>query len=131
MAEVVVGHCLDEQSVPQDRVLMSDGTVRAVRGNAWRDGRCPQSCTTVQPILERRGLLRHGKVGHADCLLVNARDLYEARCRQLRRLCPNCSVQPRFLPAPNPAWPEHLRKLATAASPARRLRAEDHARLHR
>jgi len=77
------------------RVVAPDGTVRSVRGLAWRSQVCPVPPEKMGPALDRRKLQRHGKVGHADATLVKAKDLWNVRREQLKRACPECTIKPK------------------------------------
>ncbi|MHB9108160.1 MAG: AAC(3) family N-acetyltransferase [Armatimonadota bacterium] len=86
--------CLDPFGSRQ-RVVGADGTVRTVNGFAWRDGLCPVSPANLAPALDRRGVQRRGKVGHADCFLLKAVDLWQERREQLKDACPVCMIKPK------------------------------------
>jgi len=79
-----------------DRVVGPDGTVREVRGLAFREKVCPIPPSRLNEALDRRGLQRHGKVGKADATLVKALDLYNVRREHLKGVCPTCTIQPRI-----------------------------------
>jgi aminoglycoside 3-N-acetyltransferase len=81
----------------KDRVVMPDGSVQVVPGIAWRERPCPAPlCPELDRLLDRRGLLRRGRVGQADCWLVRADDFWRTRRDQLRRHCPACRIQPKY-----------------------------------
>lgn len=86
--------CLDQFGSRQ-RVVDTDGTVQTVDGFAWRDGHCPVSPANLAPALDRLGVQRRGKVGHADCFLVKAVDLWLVRREQLKDACPVCEIKPK------------------------------------
>ena len=110
VAEVSMdGGCLD-QFARTERVVMPDGSVRDVRGLAWRDGSCPVPAAKIAATLDRRKLRRHGKVGGADATLVKAIDLWNVRREHLRKACPACKIRPRRVSRPSPLWPRHLRR---------------------
>jgi aminoglycoside N3'-acetyltransferase len=75
------------------RVLIN-GTVREVPGLAFRNGPCLSSPLQLNTALKNRQT--HGKIGNADSTLVKAIDLWHARRRHLKNLCPTCPVKPRY-----------------------------------
>ncbi len=81
-----------------DRVVMPDGNVAEVPGLAFRNGPCPVSPGKLNSALKNRQT--HGKVGLADATLVKAIDLWHARRRHLKNVCPTCPIKPRY-PAKN------------------------------
>jgi len=85
--------CLDQFGAVA-RIADTTGAVREVKGLAWRGGVCPAPPAELNAILDRRRVQRHGKVGHADCVLVQALEVWKARRAQLRKACPNCSIRP-------------------------------------
>lgn len=98
VAEVSVPcRCLDTFG-GSDRVVDAEGNVRVVPGLVWRGGDCPVSTALMEPALVRSGKLTKGKVGAADACLVKAKDLWQVRRRQLRKVCPTCKVRP------DPGW---------------------------
>jgi aminoglycoside N3'-acetyltransferase len=84
--------CIDPFGVP-NRVLIN-GTVREVPGLAFRDGQCPVSPRKLNNALKNRQT--SGKVGQADATLVKAVDLWNARRRHLKDVCPTCPIKPRY-----------------------------------
>jgi len=95
VAEVSMqGGCLGQFSSPE-RVVMPDGSVREVRGLAWRDGSCPVPVANLAKTLDRRKLRRRGKVGAADATLVRAFDVWSVRREHLADFCPVCKIRPR------------------------------------
>ena len=86
--------CLDQFGSRQ-RAVDADGIVQTVRGFAWRDGLCPVSPANLAPALDRLGVQRRGRVGHADCFLVKAFDLWQVRREQLKDACPACGIKPK------------------------------------
>jgi len=86
--------CLD-QFGSRRRIVDADGTVKTVNGFAWRDGLCPVAPADMTGELDRQGCQRHGKVGHADCFLVKAHDLWRVRREQLKDSCPTCEIKPK------------------------------------
>ncbi|MFO7898373.1 MAG: AAC(3) family N-acetyltransferase, partial [Planctomycetota bacterium] len=95
VAEISMGGgCLDQFARPE-RYVDRDGTVREVRGLAWRDGGCPISPRKLDAALDEAGLRRHGKVGHADATLVQAFDVWQMRRQHLKHACPTCDIEPR------------------------------------
>lgn len=87
--------CIDP-SGNRDRVLMADGSIREVPGLAFRESECPVEPVLLDDALDRAGVQRRGKVGHANCMLVRAGDLYEMRKAHLRDVCPTCPIKPRY-----------------------------------
>lgn len=77
-----------------DQVVGADGLVREVAGLAWRDGTCPVDPRGLDEWLEVTGRQQRGCVGKAECRLVRARDLIEARRRQLAGVCASCGIRP-------------------------------------
>ncbi len=77
------------------RIVAADGSVRQAPGLAWRAHACPVSPDKLTAAMDEPGLQRRGKVGHADCVLVKALDLYLVRRNHLRDACPRCTVKPR------------------------------------
>ena len=76
-----------------DRVVIN-GTVREVPGLAFRNGPCPVDPRKLNSALKNRQT--YGKVGNADTTLVKAIDLWHARRRHLKNVCPTCPVKPRY-----------------------------------
>lgn len=76
-----------------DRVVIN-GTVREVPGLAFRNGKCPVEPTKLNTALKNRQT--QGKVGKADATLVKAHDLWNARRRHLKKVCPTCPIKPRY-----------------------------------
>lgn len=76
-----------------DHVVIN-GTVREVPGLAFRNGPCPVDPRKLNSALKNRQT--HGKVGNADTTLVKAIDLWHARRRHLKNVCPTCPVKPRY-----------------------------------
>jgi aminoglycoside 3-N-acetyltransferase len=94
-----------EESVPSacndpfgniDKIVLPDGSVKQVKGLAWRDGTCPVPTAKIDEALDRRKLQKRGKVGAADCALVKALDLWKVRREQLKNLCPTCKIKPGY-----------------------------------
>jgi len=83
--------CIDPFGYPK-KVLIN-GTVSDVPGLAFRNGPCPASPRKLNTALKNRQT--HGKIGNADSTLVKAIDLWNARRRHLKNLCPTCPVKPR------------------------------------
>jgi aminoglycoside 3-N-acetyltransferase len=75
-------------------VVAPDGAVMEVRGLAWRTGTCPVPPSRIDEALDRRGLQRHGRVGHANATLVKAKDLWDVHREHLRDRCPSCPIRP-------------------------------------
>jgi aminoglycoside 3-N-acetyltransferase len=75
-------------------VVERDGTVRAVKGLAWRSSPCPVPVSKLDEALDERGLQRRGKVGHAESRLVKAIDLWKMRREHLGDTCSACTVRP-------------------------------------
>jgi len=94
VAEISVPCVCIDQFGRAYRVVMPDGTVKEVRGLAWRSSSCPVPPSRLDETLDARGLQRHGKVGNADATLVNALDLWYARREHLVDACPTCSITP-------------------------------------
>jgi aminoglycoside 3-N-acetyltransferase len=86
--------CLD-QFGSVDRIVMPDGSVKDVRGLAWRAGECPVSTRKMNETLDRRNLQRRGKVGNADATLVKAIDVWKTRREHIKQVCPTCNVRPK------------------------------------
>ena len=86
--------CIDPFGTPC-KIVAPDGSVRQVRGLAWRAGACPVSPEKMNQTLDRRRLQRHGKVGRADATLVKAKDLWDVRREHLREACPVCKIKPK------------------------------------
>lgn len=76
-----------------DRIVIN-GTVREVPGLAFRNGRCPVDPRKLNTALKNKQT--HGKVGNADSTLVKALDLWHARRRHLKNVCPTCPIKPRY-----------------------------------
>ena len=85
--------CIDPFGTPS-KIVDAEGRVRQVGGLAWRGGACPVSPRKLDPALDERGLQRRGRVGHADAMLVKAKDLWDVRREHLRDACPTCTVRP-------------------------------------
>jgi aminoglycoside N3'-acetyltransferase/aminopeptidase-like protein len=94
VAEISVPCSCIDQFGRTDRVVMPDGTVKEVRGLAWRSANCPVPPSRLDETLDDRGLQQRGKVGNADAMLVRARDLWSARREHLSDVCPTCTIQP-------------------------------------
>ncbi len=77
-----------------DRIVSADGSVRDVRGLAWRAGPCPLSPCFLNAALDEAGVQRRGGVGDATALLAPAQAIYELYRRRLAPLCPVCPVRP-------------------------------------
>jgi aminoglycoside 3-N-acetyltransferase len=77
-------------------ILMPEGTVRKVRGLAWRRGRCPVGLDRLEKALDRRKLLVRGEIGNAPSFLVKAIDLWRVRREQLKPACPVCKIRPNL-----------------------------------
>ncbi|MBT3602675.1 MAG: M28 family peptidase [Candidatus Latescibacteria bacterium] len=84
--------CIDPFGYPK-KVLIN-GTVSDVPGLAFRNGPCLASPRKLNAALKNRQT--HGNVGNADSTLVKAIDLWHARKRHLKDLCPTCPVKPRY-----------------------------------
>jgi aminoglycoside 3-N-acetyltransferase len=85
--------CLD-QFGSADRIVSEDGSVKTVRGLAWRAKPCPVKPAKLNETLDRRKKQKHGKVGNADATLVKASDIFTTRREHLKTACPNCKIQP-------------------------------------
>lgn len=88
--------CID-QFANTDHIVGYDGVVYSTPGQAFRSRGCPVSETKIDVSLDRSGLQRHGRVGHAASTLVKAADLYSVRRRHLRSACPSCNISPRYV----------------------------------
>ena len=77
-----------------DRIVMPDGSVQNVSGLAFRNGSCPVDPGKLNHALKNRQ--NHGKVGNANSTLVKALDLWHARRRHLKNVCPTCPIKPRY-----------------------------------
>ena len=84
--------CIDPFGHP-GRVVIN-GTVREVPGLVFRNGPCPVDPRKLNNALKNRQT--HGKIGNADSTLVKAIDLWHARRRHLKNVCPTCPVKPRY-----------------------------------
>lgn len=84
--------CIDPFGHP-GRVVIN-GTVREVPGLVFRNGSCPVSPRKLNTALKNRQT--HGKIGNADSTLVKAIDLWHARRRHLKNVCPTCPIKPRY-----------------------------------
>ncbi|MDA0710624.1 MAG: AAC(3) family N-acetyltransferase [bacterium] len=76
-----------------DRVVLN-GVVSDVPGLAFRNGPCPVDPRKLNGALKNKQT--HGKIGSADSTLVRAIDLWHARRRHLKDVCPTCPVKPRY-----------------------------------
>jgi aminoglycoside N3'-acetyltransferase len=94
VAEISVPCSCIDQFGKIGRVVMPDGTVQEVPGLAWRSASCPVPPSRLDETLNACGLQRHGKVGHADAMLVKALDLWNVRREHLADVCPTCTIQP-------------------------------------
>ena len=83
--------CIDPFGYPK-RVVLPDGHVQDVMGLDFRGGPCPVDPRKLNNALKNRQ--NHGKIGHADSTLVKALDLWHARRRHLKNVCPTCPVKP-------------------------------------
>lgn len=96
VAEIAVPcRCIDQFAVT-DHVVGAEGSVREVSGVAYRDGPCPVSARELDKAMRRHRHQRAGTVGHAEATLVKAEHVYHTRIRQLRNVCPTCTVRPRI-----------------------------------
>ncbi|MBI4532048.1 MAG: AAC(3) family N-acetyltransferase, partial [Candidatus Latescibacteria bacterium] len=78
-----------------DYIVEQDGTVRQVKGLAFRSGPCPIPPSQIGEALDERGLQRHGMVGRARATFVKAIDLWTVHRALLKDECPTCTIQPR------------------------------------
>jgi aminoglycoside N3'-acetyltransferase len=76
------------------QIVMPDGSVQNVPGLAFRSGSCPVDPRKLNRALKNRQ--DHDKVGNADSTLVKALDLWHARRRHLKNVCPTCPVKPHY-----------------------------------
>ncbi len=94
VAEVSMSCTSIDQFATHVNAVGADGEVRPVPSLAYRETFCPMPANALGKILDRKKLRRHGKVGQADCTLVKAMDLYNARRDQVKPACPTCTVKP-------------------------------------
>ncbi len=109
VAQATVGSPCTDLFGSVNRILMTDGEVAEVPGLASVRKGCPAGVAQTAERLERRGRIRHGRVGQAESMLTRAGDLWREHCRLLRNHCPDCPNRP----APrqtSPVWPEFLRE---------------------
>lgn len=85
--------CLDPVGW-RNRIVDDAGSIRVVPGLAWRNGECPVSIDKLNAALSKRPEQKAGKIGKADATLVPAKLLYDTRRRQLRNVCPTCTIKP-------------------------------------
>lgn len=75
-------------------IVEPSGDIRVVPTLAFRDGTCPGDLDKLNAMMAKQKLQRSGKVGHAAATLVPARVIRDTRKRQLRNLCPTCTIKP-------------------------------------
>lgn len=96
VAENAVGcGCIDPFG-NRDRVVTASGEVVEVAGLAWRSETCPVSPSRLDELLDARGAQHHGQVGRAKATLVEAIEVWRARCEDLAEVCPTCPIRPEY-----------------------------------
>ncbi len=88
--------CLGYREYPR-RVRMPDGSVIDAWGVRWRDGRCRVEWDPIEDEMRAREMIRDGRIGAAEVMLMRARDAYDVTFGLCERLCPTCDVRPQPL----------------------------------
>ena len=76
------------------KLVDDTGNIRVVPTLSWRSRPCPVGPEKLNVTLSKNPKQKSGKIGNAESTLVPARLIYEARRRQLRKVCPTCTIKP-------------------------------------
>ncbi len=88
--------CLGYREYPR-RVRMPDGSVIDAWGCRWRNGKCRVEWDPIEDEMRSRGMIRDGRIGNAELMLMSARDAYDVTFELCEKLCPTCDVRPQEL----------------------------------
>jgi hypothetical protein len=80
------------------RILDDQGHVVPAVGPYWRDGKCRVEWDPLEEALRVKGLIRDGRIGHADVHLMAGAAVLGATVRLCQQLCPDCPVRPKIIP---------------------------------
>lgn len=88
--------CLGYREHP--RKVLLDGEVIDAWAVRWRRGKCLVEWDPIEEAMRARGMIREGRIGAADLMLMRARDMYDVTFELCERHCPTCETLPQELP---------------------------------
>ncbi|MCD6360605.1 MAG: AAC(3) family N-acetyltransferase [Armatimonadetes bacterium] len=98
VAEAAYGApCLGIREYP--RKVRLDGRVIEAWGVRFRSGPCKVEWDPIERTMRSRGMIRDGRIGMADLMLMLGRDMYDVTYELCERLCPTCDTRPQELPS--------------------------------
>ncbi len=78
------------------KVRLEDGTVIDAWSVLWRgEGKCRVEWHPLETRMHERGMIRDGRIGDAQIMLMRAADVIDTAYELCLELCPTCPVRPR------------------------------------
>jgi aminoglycoside 3-N-acetyltransferase len=77
------------------RILLDDGTILAVAGDVWRNGKCQIEWDPLEARMRGLNLIRDAKIGDSHTMLMRAMDVIEVTYQMTTEFCPTCPTMAR------------------------------------
>jgi len=88
--------CLGYREYP--RKVLLHGRIIPAWSTRWRASRCPLEWEPIETALRARAMIRDGRIGEAQVMLMNGRDMFNVTYQLCQQHCPTCAIRPQELP---------------------------------